>query len=214
MIDIEVPLLKEYDTDNARRIASEIKGLRTFDDIGEWDKQASDEIERIRSAIETIERKVRQVALNLEQAKKTNDAKSFLVRLFSSRNDEKSLRAEQTRLLGEKSQLEELGDRMQAAIDFTPDSPEDLKELLKEIRVRKKELQADKKAVSAQMSQIRVEARQQTADSVPGKYGKWDRRRIRLAKEEALKPQESQKAALERQIIRLDQVVAWLERFK
>jgi uncharacterized protein (DUF3084 family) len=214
MIDIDVPSLKEYDTDNVRRIASEIKELRTFDEIGQWDKQATEETERIRFATQAIERKIQQVSLDLEQAKKIHDGKPFLARLFSSRSEEKKLRAEQARLTGEKSQLEELNDRLQAAIDFTPDSSEDLKELLKEIRVRKKELQAEKKAVSAEMSQIRVEARQRTADSIPGKYGKWDRRRVRLAKEEALKPQENQKAVLERQIIRLDQVVAWLERFK
>jgi hypothetical protein len=64
------------------------------------------------------------------------------------------------------------------------------------------------------MTAIRVEARQQTAVATPGKYGKWDRRQIRLNKEAALQPHENEKAAFDRQIIKLDRIMAWLERFK
>jgi hypothetical protein len=85
--------------------------------------------------------------------------------------------------------------------------------LLEECKQQKKELQTEKKAVNAQMSSIRVEARQQTANTNYGKYGKGDRLRIRLNKEAALKPQESQKTGIERQITNLDQLIVWLERF-
>jgi len=107
-----------------------------------------------------------------------------------------------------------LASQLEAAIDFTPDTPNDLKELLKECRQRKKELQAERKAVGAEITAIRVGARQRTATVTPGEHAKEERRQITVAKELALRPHENQKADLERQIVALDRTIAWLERFK
>jgi chromosome segregation ATPase len=214
MIDIQIPKSKEYDTAHASLLATTLKNLRSFDEIAEWDKKATAEIDIMRSILKTIEDKQQRIVRSLEQEKQEHATKSFLARLFASRKEQKQLLAEQSLLTKEKVQIEGLIDQFESAIDFTPDSPNDLKELIKECKQRKKELQTEKKAVSAQMASIRVEARQRTADSIPGKYGKWDRRQIRLNKESALGPHESEKAGIERQIIKLDQIIVWLERFK
>ena len=89
----------------------------------------------------------------------------------------------------------------------------DVKELLEECKQQKIELLTEKKAVNAQMSSILVEAKQQTANTNYGNYGKGDRRLIKLNKDAALRPQEGQKTAIERQIKELDQTIIWLERF-
>jgi predicted nuclease with TOPRIM domain len=94
-----------------------------------------------------------------------------------------------------------------------PDSLDELKELLEECEQQKKELLTEKEAVNAQMASVREEAKQQTANTNYGKYGKGDRRRIRLNKDAALRPQDNQKTAIERQITELDQIIVWLERF-
>jgi chromosome segregation ATPase len=186
MIDIQIPKSKEYDTAHASLLATTLKNLRSFDEIAEWDKKATAEIDIMRSILKTIEDKQQRIVRSLEQEKQEHATKSFLARLFASRKEQKQLLAEQSLLTKEKVQIEGLIDQFESAIDFTPDSPNDLKELIKECKQRKKELQTEKKAVSAQMASIRVEARQRTADSIPGKYGKWDRRQIRLNKESAL----------------------------
>src|SRR4030065_1841032 len=113
----------------------------------------------------------------------------------------------------EKAQIENVIDQFESAIDFMPDSLDELKELLDECKQQKKELLTEKKAVNAQMSTIRVEAKSQIANTNYGKYGKGDRRRIRLNKDVALKPQEDQKTAIQRQITKLDHIIDWLERF-
>jgi chromosome segregation ATPase len=205
---------REYNTANAGLLATEIGNLRTFDQIAEWDKKATAEIEAMRSISGTVEGKLQNIALALAQEKQAHESKSFFARLFDGRNEQKRLLVEQARLTRERTQIENLIDQFEAAIDFTPNSMDDLKELIKECKRRKKELQTEKKAISTQMTSIRVEARQQTASTVSGKYGSWDRRQIRLNKEAALRPHETQKAAIERQIIKLDQIVIWLERFK
>lgn len=214
MIDIQVPALKEYNTASARVLATEIRNLCTFEEIAEWDKKATTEIGVMHSASETIEGKLRNVIQALAREKQAHEAKSFFVRWFDGRIEQKRLLGEHARLSSEKVQVENLVDQFEAAIDFTPNSKDDLKELIKECKQRKKELQTEKKAISAQMSSIRVEARQQTANTISGKYGTWDRRRIRLNKEAALGPHETEKAAIERQIIKLDLIIVWLERFK
>jgi leucyl aminopeptidase (aminopeptidase T) len=214
MIDIHIPASLEYNTANASLLATAIKNLQSFDEIAEWNKKAMAEVEVMHSILSSIEGKQPTALQALSQEQQEHEAKSFLTKLFDTRKEQKRWLAEQSRLVREKAQIENLIDQFESAIDFTPDSLDELKELMEECKQQKIELLTEKKAVNAQMSSIRVEAKQQTANTNYGKYGKGDRRRIRLNKESALRPQETQKAAIQRQIIKLDQIIIWLERFK
>ena len=213
MIDIHIPASLEYNTANASLLATALKNLQHFDEIDGWNKKAMAEVEVMHSILRAIEEKQQKPSRMLSQEQQEHEAKPFLAKLLDGRKEQKRWLAEQSRLAREKAQIENLIDQFESAIDFTPDSPDELKELLEECKQQKLELQTEKKAVNAQMSSIRVEARQQTANTNYGKYGKGDRRRIRLNKESALRPQESQKTAIERQITKLDQMIIWLERF-
>jgi chromosome segregation ATPase len=213
MIDIHIPTSLEYNTANASLLATAIKNLRSFDEIAEWDKKAMVEVEALHSILKTIEGKQQTVIQVISQAQQEHQAKPFLTKLFDGRKEQKRWLAEQSRLTREKAQIENVIDQFESAIDFMPDSLEDLKELLEKCKQQKKELLTEKKTVNAQMSSIRVEAKQQAANTNYGTYGKGDRRRIRLNKDAALRPQESQKTAIERQIKELNQIIIWLERF-
>jgi len=213
MIDIHIPASLEYDTANASLLATAIKNLRSFDEIAEWDKKAMAEVEALHSILKAIEKK-QQIAIEvISQEQQEHISKSFLSKLFDARKEQKQWLAKQSRLAREKTQIENVIDQFESAIDFMPDSLDELKELLEECKQQKKELLTEMKAVNAQMSSIRVEAKQQTANTSYGKYGKGDRRRIRLNKDAALRPQDNQKTAIERQITELDQTIIWLERF-
>jgi chromosome segregation ATPase len=214
MIDIHIPALLEYNTVNARLLVTALKNLHSFDEIAEWNKKATAEIEAMHSILRAIEEKQQKATRVLSQEQQEHEAIPFLTKLFDGRKEQKRWLAEQSRLAREKAHIENLIDQFESAIDFAPESLDDLKELLQECKQQKIELLTEKKAVNAQMSSIRVEARQQTANTNYGQYGKGDRRRIRLNKESALRPQESQKAAIERQITQLDQKIIWLERFQ
>ena len=214
MIDIHIPASLEYNTANASLLATAIKNLQSFDEIAEWNKKAMAEVEVMHSILRAIEGKQPTAIRGLSQEQKEHEAKSFLTKLFDGRKEQKRWLAEQSRLAREKAQIENLIDQFESVIDFTPDTLDELKELIEECKQQKIELLTEKKAVNAQMSSIRVDARQQTANTNYGNYGKGDRRRIRLNKESALRPQESQKAAIERQIIKLNQIIIWLERIE
>ena len=214
MIDIHVPASLEYNTANASLLATALKNLHRFDEIAEWNKKATAEIESLRPILKAIEEKQQKLTLVLSQEQQEHEAKPFLTKLIAGRKGQKQLLTERSRLDREKAHIENLIDQFEAAIDLSPDTLDELKELIEECKGQKSELQTEKKAVISQISSIRVDARQQTANTNFGKYGKGDRRRIRLNKESALRPQESQKEAIARQIIQLDQLISWLERIK
>jgi chromosome segregation ATPase len=213
MINIHIPASLEYKTTNANLLATEIKNLRSFDEIAEWNKKAMAEVKALLSILKAIEGKQQKVIQVISQEQQEHEAKSFLTKLFDGRKDQKRWLAEQSRLVREKAQIENVIDQFESAIDFMPDSLNELKELLEECKQQKQELLTEKEAVNTQMAFIRMEAKQQTANTNYGKYGKGDRRRIRLNKDVALRPQDNQKTAIERQITELDQTIVWLERF-
>jgi chromosome segregation ATPase len=213
MIDIHIPASLEYNTANAKLLATAIKNLHSFDEIAEWNKKAMAEVEALHSILRAIEVKQQTAIRTLSREQQEHEAKPFFTKLFVGRKEQKRWLAEQSRLAREKTQIENVIDQFESAVDFSPDSLDDLKELLEECKQQKKELLTEKKAVNAQMSSIRVEAKQQTANTNYGNYGKGDRRRIRLNEDAALRPQESQKTAIGRQIKELDQIIIWLERF-
>jgi chromosome segregation ATPase len=213
MIDIHIPASLEYNTANANLLASAIKNLRSFDEIAEWDKKAMAEVEALHSILKSIEGKQQTAIQVISREQQEHEAKSFLTKIIDRRKEQKRWLAEQARLAREKAQIENVIDQFKSAIDFMPDSLDELRKLLEECKQQKEELLTEKKAVNVQMSSIRVDAKQQTANTNYGNYGKGDRRRIRLNKDAALRPQESQKTAIERQIKELDQIIIWLEKF-
>jgi uncharacterized protein with PIN domain len=213
MIDIHIPASLEYNTTNARLLATEIKNLRNFDEITEWDKKAMAEVKALYSILKVIEGKQQKAIQVISQEQQEHEAKSFLTKLFDRRKEQKRWIAEHSRLVREKGQIESVIGQFESAIDFMPDSLDKLKELLEECKQQKEELLTEKKAVNAQMASIREDAKQQTANTNYGKYGKGDRHRIRLNKDAALRPQDNQKTAIERQITDLDKIIVWLEKF-
>jgi chromosome segregation ATPase len=213
MIDIHIPASLEYDTANASRLASALKHMGSFEEIAEWNNKATAEVKVMHSILSAIEEKQQKVTRNLSEEQQEHAAKAFIPKLFGARKEQKRWLVEQSRLAREKAHIEGLIDQFESVIDFTPDSPDELKGLIEECKKQKMELLTEKKSVNAKISSIRADARQQTANTNYGNYGKGDRRRIRLNKESALRPAESQKMAIKRQVTELDQIITWLERF-
>ena len=214
MINIHVPASLEYDTANASQLVTELIKLHRIEGVSEWNKKATAEAEALRSILNTMEGKQQKVAQVLIQEQQEHEAKPFFTRLFTVRKEQKRWLAEQARLAREKANIEALIEQFESAVAFTPQDPDDLSALIKECKQQRQELLTEKKAVNDQMSSIREEARQKTANTNYGNYGKGDRRRIKLNKESELRPRGSQKADIQRQIKDLDQTINWLEKFE
>ncbi len=213
MIDIHIPTSLEYNTGNASHLATSIKNLSSIEEITGWNKQAIAQVEDLNAILKAIEEKQETATQVISQKQQEYIAKNFLTRFFDGRKEQKRWLSEQSRLEREKTQIENVIIQFQSALDFMPASQDKVKELLEDCKRQKKELHTEIKGVNAHKSSIRAKAKLQKANTNYGKYGHGDRQRIRLGKKSALKLQDDQKTAIQRQTTELDQMIIWLERF-
>ena len=174
---------------------SQFTRLSRFAEVAEWDERAELQIQKLIKAIQTIEREITQHS-------------QFLEKLIL-----------ESHRLKYKTVLENIVDKLQEAIDFTPNSSKEQKALIKELRQQKKELHLQKRELAIDMKAIRRNARSQTSNAGKGflgynsKLAAFERRKIRYQKEAFLRPNEDISASIERQILQLDKNILWVERF-
>lgn len=207
-----------YSADSYNSLMAEFKDLSTLTEASEWDQRAQAEVDRINNVVSGLKGKLAEKTKVLELMQKERNGKPFLSRMFASKKPEQEISQEIDQLHKSISNLLEMGDTLNDAIDFTPNSPEEKKALLAELRIHKKELGADKREVALNMSAIRADARQKNADidgrtSYDSKSAARDRRQIHYEKEAALQPHEDAKAAIERQIIQVEKDILRVEKF-
>lgn len=178
-----------------QQLMSQFTRLSTFAEVAEWDKRAELQIYKLIKAIQKIEKKITQHP-------------QFLEKLIL-----------QYHRLNYKTVLEDMIEKLQEAIDFTPNSSKEQKVLIKELRQQKKELQLQKRELAIDMKAIRRNARSQASNAGRGflgynsKLAAFERRQICYQKEALLGPNEDISAAIERQILQLDKNIFWVERF-
>src|SRR3972149_8029517 len=209
------------DQEEIDRCLSSMDRLQIFRDIQEWDREAANLLNNLIKEIDELEVQIRSSQSTLEDLEREHQSKSAFQRVFGKGNDYKIASEKFRQQQIAKQKLEELAEKLQEMIDFTPNNPDDHKSLLKELRLQKKELQVEKRELASNVTAIRVKARQQTADKayIYG-FREWnrmtslERRKIRTQKEMELAPYENKKAIIEKQIIRIDSMIAWLEKIK
>lgn len=219
-----------YSTSQAKALAARLDDIQSYADVEAWDKEAEEEVSRCRDVESKIDLASAELAQEhqklrdseLRSAEESLRSLGFFGRLtkgkpaktriaeVKERLDQLSDRREQYTLIA--SNLRTLAEKLEAAVTFTPDSPDDYKALVKQVRQEKKDLQLEKREVNAEMREIRTDARQKAAQTYRGQRA--ERRIIRLRKEMELRPHESRKAALDRQILAFDKLLSWLDRFK
>ena len=210
--------LTSYSAANYNSLMAEFRDLSTLTEASEWDQRAQFEVEKINLVIRDLKEKVDERTKDLEYMQKERNAKPFFSRLFASTKPEQATSQDIDQVQKYISNLMEMSDQLSDAIDFTPNSPEEKKALLAELRIHKKELGADKREVALTMNAIRADARQKNADidgraSYDSKSAAQDRRQIHYEKEAALQPHEDAKAAIERQIIQVEKDILRVEKF-
>ena len=211
-----------YEDGNFKKLTADFKTLSTFSGIATWDSQAQSEIETITRVIQNLTVEISTQTRALDAIKQEKSEKSFVGRLFSGNKAQ----TEVEKLMGTyehyKTVLEKMVNQLQESIDFTPNSPDEQKILIKELKQRKKELQMEKKEVAAAMKAVRTDARQQSAKAgmalgglfYNSKAAASQRRGIRYQKEAILRPHEDAKTAIDRQIVQVDRDILWAEKFR
>ena len=213
MIGIHIPTSLEYNTANASHLATTIQNLSSIEEIAKWNKKAKAEVEDLNAILKAIEEKQQTATEVISHKQQEYNTKNFLTKFFDLRKEQKRWLSEQSRLEREKTQIENVIIQFQSTLDFMPVSHDKAKKLLEDCKRQKNELHTEMKAVNDQKSSIRAKAKLQKANTNYGKYGKGDRYWIKLNKKSALRSQDDQKTAIERQTTELDQMIIWLERF-
>lgn len=210
-----------YTDDKYRQLMGQFNQIASFAAIGQWDHEATAEVERIEQVINQLDGEITQSTQTVKREQDAHAALPFWRRWFHNQKELLDAQQHVNKCQSLRKQLDELAAKLQDTIDFTPNSADDKKQLLVELRQRKKALQLEKREVASEMKAIRVEARQKSANIGPSYGSRWvgaanasSRREIRLEKENALRPNETRKAAIERQLLAIDRRLAWLENIK
>jgi chromosome segregation ATPase len=195
--------------------------LNTFAEVAIWDDLVNKEIEKLTTSINSNDSVIRQKTQALEQAEQERQRKPAILRIFISHDNEKKFMAEIEELKTRNEQLHNLIEELRSKTDITPNNPEEQAALLKELNLERKELQLKIREINEQMRQIRTDARQKSA-GLPNilrgalggsQYQASARRNIRYQKEAALSPHEDAKTEIEREILRVEKDILWVERF-
>lgn len=197
-------------------LAKRFDALRTFGDVADWDRQATELLGSLEAAAEQLDAGIATAREELNgYVESTTDAPH--IKTARVGKSERALSVAEKLLRG----AAELHELLLERIDMTPDNPKEQRSLLKSLKAERKELQIRKKETRAAMTAVRREARIAHVDAAPsawaGRYSRklaaQERRSIRREKESALAPHEDEMAALDRQLVTLERRIAWVERF-
>jgi hypothetical protein len=190
-------------------VLHEVKNIETFADIDRWDSKAEKYVQGIELLSSEISNILSDCESKLALGVQTSSEKSNLLALCS-------------KLATTIERLDKTREALELAIDFTPNTPQEAKELIKDLKLMKKELALEKKEVALEMKAVSVEARQRNAkigtsyyqSSTTRRMDRSSRIRLRLQKEAALFPHENQKMLIDRQILDIDKNILWIEKLR
>ncbi len=204
-------------------LCAQFDGLRTFNDVAQWDAAALDAAMNLQRVAEQTRLHHQGLVAQADDLARTRAATPFFKRLFSSRNPELVLRGQADQLAATLQQLGVMINDLLERIDYTPNDEKERKALMKELRSEKKELQHQKKEIAAQKRAINHAAREASATAgitqgwifthYDSKQAASERRAIRRQKIAMLAPHENAKTVIERQILDLERRIMWVERF-
>jgi hypothetical protein len=206
-----------------QRLCAQYDGLRSFDDVAQWDAAALDAAMNLQRLADQTLLHHQGLVTQADDLARARAATPFFKRLFSSRNPELALRGQADQASAVLRQLGAMINDLLERIDYTPNDEKERKALLKELKAEKKELQLQKKEIAAQKREINQAAREASAKA--GLHQGWifttydskqaasERRAIRRQKLATLAPHENAKTLIERQILDIERRIVWVERF-
>lgn len=222
------PILPALPTDAAfplhlcERHLERLTALTTFEEAQAWDHSAKEMVRGAQKHLRTLQTADTHLAELYRTALAEHQNKSFLARLFTSPTEANRVRFARTSLNQHRSAIEAVIDELNGAIDKTPDSREEKKAMIADLRMLRKELVLRKREASTAMRDVREAATAANARvgtgwdallSTPSSR-RFDRMGIRLRKEAALTPHRSARNQIEQELAVIDRHLLWLEKIK
>ena len=203
--------LPNVDNIETKELLANINEINTFSGVHEWEGRVQEETERLRSIIRGLDVEIARNTQELENLRYEQSKKMF-GKLMGKSSEEKQFLAKLEEFKAAKSAMKSAIDELQDFMDFTPKTPEQKEELLKELRLHKKELQEKKREITQVVRSPRMIKKQEPVNSVFDAES-ISRRKAHYEHDSHLLTNETTSDALSRQITWIDETISRVEVF-
>jgi chromosome segregation ATPase len=187
----------------------EIEDLHSYERAESLLPQVKSELEHLQSLVRALDVEVLQANQALKTFK-TENRSGILGKLFTSK-EETQLQDKLDEVRSQREDLHATLVRLQDVMDYTPHSPLERDCILKELRLRKKGLQEQRREIT----QVAYGPRLRRTESVSLPAGvdpvAFERRRARYARESERLPGEDAETAPHRQLAQVEAALRWVE---
>jgi len=192
-------------------LLTEIEDLHSYESAEALLPQVKSELEHLQSLVRALDVEVLQASQALKIFK-TEKRSGVLGKLFNGK-EETVLNAKVEEVRSQREALHASLQRLQDVVDYTPRTPLERDCILKELRLRKKGLQEQRREIT----QVAYGPRLRRTESVALPEGvdpvAFERRKARYAREGERLPGEDVEAALHRQRAQVESALQWVEAF-
>ena len=192
-------------------LLTEIEDLHSYESAEALLPQVKSELEHLQSLVRALDVEVLQASQALKIFK-TEKRSGVLGKLFNGK-EETVLSAKVEEVRSQREALHASLQRLQDVVDYTPRTPLERDCILKELRLRKKGLQEQRREIT----QVAYGPRLRRTESVALPEGvdpvAFERRKARYAREGERLPGEDAEAALHRQRAQVESALQWVEQF-
>ena len=192
-------------------LLTEIETLHSYESAEALLPQVKSELEHLQSLVRALDVEVLQASQALKTFK-TQKGTGMFGKLFNGK-EEAELSAKVDEVRSQREALHASLQRLQDVVDYTPRTPLERDCILKELRLRKKGLQEQRREIT----QVAYGPRLRRTESVALPEGvdpvAFERRKARYAREGERLPGEDAEAALHRQRTQVESALQWVEAF-
>lgn len=192
-------------------LLNEIEDLHSYENVESLLPQVKSEVEHLQSLARSLDIEVLKASQALKIFK-NEKRPGMLGKLFNGK-EEANLTAKVEEVRSQREDLHTSLHRLQIVLDYTPRSPLERDCILRELRLRKKGLQEQRREIT----QVAYGPRLRRMDSIALPPGvdplAFERRKARYARESERLPGEDAEAALHRQLEQVEEAIRWAEHF-
>ena len=192
-------------------LLTEIEDLHSYERAEALLPQVKSELEHLQSLVRALDVEVLQASQALK-IYKTEKRTGMFGKLFNSK-EEAELNAKVDEVRSQRESLHASLRRLQDVMDYTPQTPLERDCILRELRLRKKGLQEQRREIT----QVAYGPRLRRVETVALPEGvnpqAFERRKARYARESERLPGEDAESALHRQLAQVESALQWVEAF-
>lgn len=192
-------------------LLTEIEDIHSYERVESFLPQVKSELEHLQSLVRALDVEVLQANQALKIFKSENRS-GVLGKLFKNK-EETQLQDKLDEVRSQREDLHAALCRLQDIVDYTPHSPLERDCIIRELRLRKKGLQEQRREIT----QVAYGPRLRRTESVALPAGvdpvAFERRRARYARESERLPGEDAESALHRQRTQVESALQWVEAF-